>query len=354
MAAIDAGTYKDPKRGMISLAAWREIWLKGRRVEETTTARDDSHWRKHLAPRWGGKPVRSIRHQDVQNWVVELEESGLARNTVSTILSSLGVLLDAAKRDQRIELNPCTDVVVRTPKGAPVKSQKPPTGEQIAAACSKIRPRGTRRHPLDIYSRIPRVIEETGMRWGEVIGVLPDALDLEAGDVHVRRVVEQVGSSRRLREYPKSDAGYRTIPLTRRARALFEEHLEAQEPDEGKPIFRTLQGTLLNRSNFHDRVWLPATVAAGIHTEYVRPSGRKEHWPSLHDIRHTFASRLEWAGVPESIRKEVIGHERPKSRDVTWNYTHAPREYRRLILAALEGEPDEVAAALARPLRLVS
>lgn len=368
LAAIDAGTYKDPKRGQLSLAVWRtEHWLKGRRVEGTSEARDETIWRAHIEPRWGGKPLRAIRHQDVQNWIVGLEDAGLAPHTVRIILSCLRQPLDAAKRDGRIEVSPCLDVVVRSARERHVELpyRKPPTIDQVQLAVAQITappPRGGRRRRPDIFSRIPLIILETGLRWGEVIGLLPDCLDLEADEVHVRRVVEQVGSRRVLREYPKSDASNRTVPLTCAAHQLFLEHLEIQPLERGAsiqpgikglPIFRTTRGTLHSRSNYRDRVWLPATIAAGIHQEYRRPSGQLEHWPSLHDIRHAYGSRLENAGVPESARKEALGHERPTSRDVTWVYTHAPEQSRELILAALGDEPNAQAKPVARRLRLV-
>lgn len=355
IASIKAGTWLDPKRGMIHLSEWRAIWLKGRRVEAGSQARDDSHWSKHIEPQWGAEPLRGIRHQLVQNWVVELEEKGLAVRTVRTILGSLGVLLDAARRDERIELNPCKDILVRPDKArgrTQEKQEKPPTIEQVQLAARQVRPRGTKQRPLDIYSRIPLIILETGMRWGETIGLLPDCLDLEEDEICVRRVVEQVGSVRTLREYPKSQAGFRSIPLTRAAHQLFTEHLEVQAAVEGLPVFHTLRGKLLSRSNYRDNVWLPATIDSGIHREYTRPSGLREHWPSLHDIRHTFASRLENAGVPDSVLKEVLGHERPKGRDITWTYKHAPQEYRAVVLAALGDEPEGALTPLVRPLRL--
>jgi integrase len=354
LAAIDAGTYMDPKRGLITLADWRDSVLKGRRVEASSADRDYQHWSKHIEPRWGAKPLRAIRHQPVQNWIVELEDSGLAVRTVRTILGSLGVLMEAARLDQRIEVNPCGDVTVRSEKvrGQTQKAEKPPTIEQVQLAVKQIRPRTGRGLGRDLYSRLPLVILETGMRWGETIGLLPDCLDLDADEIWVRRVVEQVGRVRRLREYPKSEASTRCIPLTRAARQLFAEHLEEQPAVDGLPIFRTLEDKLISRSTYRDRVWMPATIESGIHREYTRPSGVREHWPSLHDIRHTFASRLENAGLPDSVLKEVLGHERPKGRDVTWTYKHAPQEYRALVLAALGDEPTGPVTPLVRPLRL--
>lgn len=352
VAAIEAGAWLDPKRGMIPLSEWREIWLKGRTVAGSTGYNNANRWNRHVRPTWGATPLRAITYQDVQNWVVGLEAKGLAPVTVRNILSVLTMLMAAAKRDQRIGVNPCIDIVVQERKGRGDAQDKPPTIEQAEAISRAIRPVGPRRDPRQIYARIPLLILETGLRWEELAGLLPDCVDLDEGDLTVRRVLEQSGAGRFLRDYPKSEAGFRTVPLSRAARQLLAAHLEVQAPVEGEPIFRTLRGTYLDRCIFRRDVWLPATIAAGVHRSSVRPSGLTEHWPTPHDLRHSFASRLENAGVPESVRKEVLGHERPKKRDVTWLYTHAPEESRWMILAALG---DRVKAPTARPraLRLV-
>jgi integrase len=356
VAAIDAGTYRDPKRGQIKLSKWREKWLEGRQIEDTSMARDLSHWTVHIEPRWGGKPLRAIHHQDVQNWVTGLRSSGLAHSSVTTILSGLGTMLDAARLDGgRIEVNPCNDIVVaedrRTFRDLAKAQERPPSIEQVQAVAEKIALIGAHRR-ADVHSRLPLLILETGLRWGEATGLLPDCVDLDSGELAVRRVLVQVKGKRWLRDYPKSEAGFRTVPLTRAARELLAQQMELQPGGDDDPIFRAALGGYLNRSHFHEQIWLPSTIAAQVHTSYERPSGQSEHWPSLHDIRHTFASRLENGGVPESVRKEVLGHERPKKKDVTWLYTHPPEDSRLLILAALGDEPEGPARPVRR-LRLV-
>lgn len=338
LAAIGAGTYQDPKRGQITISAWRDLWLKGRTVERATTARDTSHWSAHLKKRWGGVPLRNVTYMDVQAWVAKLETT-LAAATVRSILNSLDMLMAAALLDQRIPFNPCDGIKTQPPKRRHASEERPPTPDQVKAACSHTA------NPL--YRRVPLLLLETGLRWGEITGVCLDALDLDDGTLDVRRVLEEVGGHKILREYPKSDAGFRTVPLTRVALALWREHLAEQPAIDGEPVLRGPNGAWLGRNNFRSRVWLPATIAAGIHRVRVLPSGKSEHWPTVHDIRHTWASRLENGGVPESTRKELLGHERPRS-DVTWRYTHGAEDIRALVLAALGDRPEPRSHAVQR------
>lgn len=341
MAAVDAGTYLDPKRGMIKLSEWREMWRQGRNVEGNTMRSDDSLWNAQVKPKWGNSPLRSIRHQAVQNWAVELEKSGLASDTVKACVWLLGRILAAAKRDQRIQVNPCEDITYNPDRGRPSAPEHPPTAEQVDLIASHIRGAGNGRDRLDIYSRIPRIIKETGLRWEEAAGLLPDCVDLDTGWLEVRRVLEEVGGKVALRDYPKSDAGFRMLPLSRLARQLFAEHYELQPPIAGEAVFRALRGGFLYRANYYGKIWQPATVAAGVHLQVKLPTGKHDHWPTIHSLRHLYATRLENAGVPMSIIKLVCGHAKPKKRDVTWLYIHAPEDpavYGPIVLAALEGE----------------
>jgi integrase len=49
-----------------------------------------------------------------------------------------------------------------------------------------------------------------GLRWGEAAGLVLDALDVDGGTL---RVVEEVDGLIRLKPYPKSESGRRTVPL---------------------------------------------------------------------------------------------------------------------------------------------
>jgi integrase len=342
-AAIDAGTYIDPKRGAITVAAWHKKWLEGRTVERATENRDTWAWTGHIEPRWGRVALRSVTYMDVQAWVTGLEKH-LAATSVRSVLNGLSMLMGAALLDRRVGYNPCAGVKTKPAKRRHARESRPPTIEQVKAASDLIR--------LEVDRALPLIILETGLRWGEITGLLPDALDLARGELDVLRILEEVRGICALRDYPKSEAGFRTIPLTLAAVTLFRRHLEIQPADDGQPIFRAPLGGYQRSANYRGRAWLPATIAAGIHVERKHPSGLTDHWPTPHDIRHTWASRLENAGVPESTRKELLGHERPTG-DVTWRYTHGAEDVRAMVLAALGDDPEAPVKPLVRGLRLV-
>lgn len=331
---VVSGTFIDPERGKIRLTAWHKKWLAGRNKEDTTNANVDSHWRVHVQPRFGDYPLAALQnmHSDIQAWVVEMERAGLAAETVSHIHNVLDMLLAAAYRDRRIHFNPCDAIEFKPAAPRHPDDERPPTLDQVTSTVARIY------HPC--YRQLPLLACETGLRWGELAGLLPDAVNLAEGYLTVRRVMIEVKGRLELRDYPKTSASYRMVPLSAAGSAVIERQYQVQPPVKGEPIFRGPDLAWLRRK-FNERIWLPAAELAGVHRAMQRPSGRMEHWPTIHDLRHLFASRLENAGVPESTRKYVLGHKRPAKKDITWRYTH-PAEWQRMLAEVLRALGDEV------------
>src|SRR4051794_40133212 len=65
----------------------------------------------------------------------------------------------------------------------------------------------------DRYRAVVAVAAGTGVRWGECAGLRWDAVDLVGGVVRVIAVVEEVDGYVRIKPYPKSKAGRRSVPL---------------------------------------------------------------------------------------------------------------------------------------------
>jgi integrase len=111
---------------------------------------------------------------------------------------------------------------------------------------------------------------------------------------------------------PKSDAGIRELPLA----PLGIESIRRQLPLEGDPDLLVFTGpgggngvpvgtrTMLSRYNFR-RVYQQAVTRASRDLVEVDPHGP-------HDLRHTFSTWLEDAGIPARVIDELMGHERSR------------------------------------------
>ncbi|MFD5697518.1 tyrosine-type recombinase/integrase [Streptomyces lasiicapitis] len=346
--AINEGTYHDPKRGSVTVDDWWVIWwptVKKKAV--TTTNRRLSCWKVHIQPKWGGRKLNTITWIQVQDWITN-EVTG--RETQRKVLDLFRQMMVAALRDRRIAVNPALDIEITEPKGKHPDDLIPPTREQAALI---------REHLTEYYRPLMVFAEETGMRWGEYTALRLCNVDLEGETVKVKEVlIDDLGKIRR-KQAPKTKAGFRTVPLTPAAvdaikvmiakwdPAATESPLEdGMHPEElifRGPLSRTkrknkegekveLDG-VLTRPNFR-RQWLPAIKAAGVARLVKDPeTGRTEYWPRVHDLRHTFATRLKDAGVPEKDVQVVMGHER--GGRVTWLYQHAGPELVEEVRSAL-------------------
>jgi integrase len=338
-AAVRAGTYQDPKRGAIRVEDWYKIWwpTQAAKGAVTTKNRKVSTWRAHVQPKWGRRKLNSITWIEVQGWISN-EVKG--RATQLKALELLRHMMLAAMRDNRIKVNPTADIEVSAPAGKHPDDLMPPTHTQ----CDLIR-----EHLRDYYRPVVTFAEETGMRWGEYTALRRCHIDLDAATVKVKEVLTEDNGRLRRKPAPKTQAGFRTVPLTPAAVAAVEVMLEAWHPSdteadpedeemlaEMRPeelVFRGPQGGLLSRHNFR-RQWIPAIQEAKIARKVKNPETKRlEWWPRVHDLRHTFATRLKDAGVPEKDVQVIMGHER--GGKVTWLYQHAGPELVEEVRAAL-------------------
>lgn len=350
---VRTGSFVDADRGQMKLADWYAKWWAAQRGSETTLQRNESAWTNHVEPYFGGWPLMTIGHLDVDEWIGKLTR----KTGVPTIIKAFQMLdrmLSAAVRDRRLAHNPCDGIKLPKVPAKHPDDEMPPTYDQLA---------DIRSHFPEHYHALLVVAEETGLRWGELAGLRRCWVNFKAGTIQVRETIIEVHGSPKRKAYPKSAAGNRTVPLSDRAAHVLKAHLAAHPAEhsrtspssgmhaeelvfrgpnagkrvKGRPVFEGV----LKRNNVR-RLWVPAIQKAGVAREMVdEVTGRTEFWPHFHDIRHAFASRLHAAGVSEADAQRILGHER--GGKVTWLYTHAGAD-----------SLDKVRSALGEGLRVVS
>jgi integrase len=321
---VRSRTYFDPVRGNIKLADWRTKCLEADLGAATTQQRAARSWKVHVEPKFGGWPLNTIEHMDVAIWVAR---PNVGVTAVIKAFQLLDQLMKAALLDRRIPFNPCDNVTLPSPPAKHPDDEKPPTYPQLALVRVFL---PAHYHPLLI------VAEETGLRWGELIDLRLQNVDFVARTISVKEVIIELDGGRLLRkEVPKTEAGFRTVPLTAKASAALSEAMRLRKPKDTRTqpgdgmheeelIFRGPRGGVLSRNNFR-RLWVVAIKSAGIaRIVKNRKTGKNEWWPHVHDIRHAWASRLKNQGVSEASLQKLMGHKR--GGKVTWLYEHASEE----------------------------
>ncbi len=309
--ALNRGTYVAPAAGRMRFGDYAAQWSAARNSERATLARDASIMRNHVIPRWGPLPMGQIEHLAVQEWVTSLGER-LSPATVAECFRLTSSVLRSAVRDRLIGFNPCEGVRL-------TRRRRKDTDDQVVTRdelLSKLLPAVP-----DRYRALVALAAGTGLRWGECVGLCWDAVDLATATVRVIRVAEEISGHVRLKPYPKSKAGRRTVPLPPFVVELLTAHARAYPPGALGLIFTARTGKPLKRGTFRARVWKPSLQRADLSATL-----------RFHDLRHSYATWLVSDGVPINDVARVMGHEQTST--TLDRYTHSTSDRDRRVLAS--------------------
>lgn len=258
----------------------------------------ESYTRLHdlLAPILGAIDLAAINPDRVQAAMLAVEEQAGSRQA-QLAYTLVRACLARAVRSGHLAANPADAV------------DKPQHETQPGRAISAEDWAALR--PVIVSDLAFALLGLAGLRRGEALGLCWGDVDLRAGVLHVRRALVRV-DHRLMIQSAKSRAGERDVPIAPELLPL----LRAQyrfAPD--RRVIGCAPETLARR-------WRRAQLEAGVMQPY-----------RLHDLRHTYATRLVLAGCNLRVLQYMIGH---SSFELTANtYTHisaadAVTEYKRV------------------------
>lgn len=168
-----------------------------------------------------------------------------------------------------------------------------------------------------------------GMRRGEVDGLRWDAVDLDAGTVTIG-LARVLVYGKVVVKPPKSERGYRTLPLDGELAAALRalRKLQAAERLAAGPAYEASGFVAVDE------------LGAPVHPEWITDEFHRLAAAAglprirLHDARHSMNSLLAAAGVPDHVRAAWMGH--TVAVNVS-TYTHARPEDLAVAARALAG-----------------
>ena len=294
----------------VSLGAWLDTWLKTY-IEPLKAPKTIKYYktfvRLHIQPKLGRKALRKLTVHDVQSLLNEKLALGLSANFVIGLRATLRVALSHAWRQGLVEHNVCS-------KTSPPKP-KPQTPVHLEASEVKIlleASKGTS------FGNLIAVALGTGMRLGEITGLLWQDIDFVAGVIHVNKQLQRVNGKLTLREL-KSATSRRKIPAvgivleslkSEFSRALFEDRQSGGEFVFLNPKKRPLDQKYVDKHLKRSMADANVTVM------------------SFHKLRHTAATLMVAAGVDLHQVKQQLGH---SQISLTANlYAHGVMEAQRI------------------------
>lgn len=291
----DAGIVLASGRGM-TVEQWLDHWLTAiavRRLRPKTYGNYECNIRRHLVRLLGHHRLDRLQPEHLEAAWAQLASEGLSPATVLLNHRILSRALTVAMQRGRVARNVATLVDAPTARHEEVQPLTATEARRVLEAAHEI-PNGAR------WS----VALALGLRQGEALGLLWDAIDLDAGTLSVRRALQRQKGKGLVLVEPKSRAGRRTIKLpdplrdalrTHRAHQAGQRLAAANVWEDGGFVFCQPNGRPIDaRRDWAD--WKALLKAAGVRDA------------RLHDARHTAATLLLQQGVPARVAMEILGH----------------------------------------------
>ena len=256
-AEIKIGDWIDPDAAGVTFGEYAEQWIADRVLKVRTEELYRGLLRNHLLAAFGNVSIGDIDEGAVRRWRKERLQAGPTAKppfgpvVVSKAYRLLHAIFTTAVDDRRVRRNPCRIKAGGKKESPERRTISLPVVFEIASAI-----------PVR-YRALVLLATFTSLRWGELVGLRRNNIDLEGCEIRVVETTAQLDTGVLQPETPKSQAGRRTVALPSELVPEIRWHLERfAEPGDQGLVFVGPQGAQLRRSNFH-RIWARACRKAG-------------------------------------------------------------------------------------------
>lgn len=279
------GSWVDPRAGRCAFADWAQQWQSGLvDLRPATRDRDLRILHVHLVPHFGSMALIKINATAVSRFIGGLLEDGrLAPATVRKIGQVLAKVMRDAVGAGLIARSPCDNI------------RLPAEGRREMAFLTPAQVMELARAVGSDWEDLVLAAAFTGLRWGELVGLRVDRVDIDRRTISVVEQVVEV-SGRFEWGPPKTAAGRRLVSLPAALADLLAVRLERPEVLRSGLVFPTPLGEPIRRSNFGRRVWAPAIQSLGL-------DGLR-----FHDLRHTAVAMAISQGAHPKALQQRMGH----------------------------------------------
>ena len=274
-------------RARMTLTSYSRSWLRRRvgQVKPSTATKYAGDLTRHILPALGDVYIEALRPRDIAAFVAE-QSKRYSGWTVTNQLRLLRCIAKDALADELTSRDFCARV--RPPKCNAYTEDRPNllTAEQLGRVAQAIPER---------WYALFATLAYTGMRWGEVSGLMWDDVDYQRGVIYIRR-----NNWRGKLGEPKTPASRRAVPMCEELAAILRGHrasmLASQHPGLAAGfIFPTQRGTL------HKGTPLSAVIRRAL-----GKTGIDVHL-TTHGLRRTFNDLARRVATGQVVRA-IVGH----------------------------------------------
>ena len=341
------------KARRLTLNAFYEDYISQKQELKMSTRRNYKYmYRKYVWDYLGKRKLPDIKYSDIKKFYNHLiKDIGFKPNSMEIIHTILHPIFSTAVRDGYIRINPTDGVMAEIKKSNDWEKPKRHalTEHEQEVFVDYVRTHATYEHWAPIFT----FMLGTGCRVGEVVGLTWDDCDFAAGLISINhsliyRPDEVTNKSRFYISTPKSKAGERTIPMFDAVkRVLLQERIRQMKDGFNKSVIDGYSGFIF--TNRFNEVLSPHNINRAIdriirdyNVEESELAERQNREPfllphfSVHNLRHTFCTRMCENEPNIKIIQEIMGH-----ADITTTmdiYNEATIDKKKGSFASLEGK----------------
>ena len=154
------GEWTDPRLSKTTVAEWSERWLRTKtHLKPKTLAGYESNLRVHVLPIFGSYQLRHVDRMSVEEWVADLQASGLGPSGVFQARQVVNSTMKLAVEAGYLVANPVSGVKVAP---QPISEMLFLSAEEVERLASAIR---------DPYATLVYLLAYGGLRWGEAVAI---------------------------------------------------------------------------------------------------------------------------------------------------------------------------------------
>lgn len=349
---MEAKVVRDTQDGINSFVAvrltlddfWEDYISTKYELKASTRTNYKYMYDKYVKGSIGMQDIASIKYSDIKKFYGELLKHGFKPNSVEIIQTILHPVFNVAVKDGYIRINPTDGVIAEIKKSNDWERPKRHalTVPEQEAFIDFVVQSSTYHHWINLFT----VLLDTGMRIGECLGLRWDDCDFNGKIINVNHnliyQITEAGNMELRITTPKTKAGIRIIPMFDDVkRALLDERLKQME--HGFTVTKVDGYSGFIFQNRFQEVLNPHVVNRAIYRiirDYNIEAKEKNavqlpHF-SVHNLRHTFCTRLCENEPNIKIIQEIMGH---RNIETTMDvYNEATKEKKIESFASLEGK----------------
>lgn len=288
------------KVNSMSFSEWYKEWIdkyKRNTVKMGTIESYNKHYAIYLEKQLGSKLLADIRAEDIQELLNNMVYVGYSDNTIKLTYCILAAAFKQAYKNELIPRDPF-DRITR-PKGVKAKERIAFTKEQQELYMH---------YAKDSYlCNLFQLAICTGMRNGELSGLLWSDVDFRNKVIHIRHTLLVKDNGDYIVDTPKTRSSRRDIPMIGRAYKILKNQ-EAQYRRSKEGNINMMNNDFVFSVNGEPIKRKRITCEIKSMLETMKADGIDFPYFTLHATRHTFATRCIEAGMQPQVLKTILGH----------------------------------------------